>query len=166
VESLDQGRVDALIWKHAGVRPVREIAEMAGVRPDEVLRRKNELLEEVDVLTIQQKRQKLLIELDGIARDARKRAEGATDEMASGLWNSSISAIKTLLQELSRMEKADGSKVEALNQLRIRELLSLIDRTVVRSVSEIASEHDLEEGDLLEVFQGHLVEAASEVQVE
>src|SRR5690625_7746741 len=75
VESLDQGRVDALIWKHAGVRPVREIAEMAGVRPDEVLRRKNELLEEVDVLTIQQKRQKLLIELDGIARDARKRAE-------------------------------------------------------------------------------------------
>lgn len=166
IEHLDQGRVDELIWKYIGLKSVREIASLTGIKPEEVLRRKNELLDGVDVLSIQQKRQRLLIELDGMARDARERASGASDEFYAGTINASTGAIKTMLSELARQEKQDSGKIEALNQLRIRELLRLVDATVARSVREIASTHDLEEAELMEVFQGHLVEAARELEAE
>lgn len=166
IEHLDQGRVDELIWKHIGLKSVREISAMAGIKPEEVLRRKNELLDGIDVLSIQQKRQRLLIELDGMAREMRERARGASDEFAAGMVNASTTNIKTYLQELARMEKADSGKIEALNQLRIRELLRLVDATVARSVREIASTYDLDETELMEIFQGHLVEAARELEAE
>lgn len=166
IEHLDQSRVDELIWRHAGLKPVREIAEMTGLKPEEVLRRKNELLDSVDVLTIEQKRQRLLIELDGMARDARDRSKGISDEFYAGTVNASVGAIKTMLSELARMQKQDSGRIEALNQLRVKELLRLVDVTVVRAVREIATSHDLDETELMEVFQGHLVEAAKELEAE
>ena len=164
LEHIDQDRIDKAIWKSIGIKSVRQIADETGLKPEEVLRRKNELLDEVDVLSIQQKRQRLLIELDGMARDSRDRAANTVDEFYSGMLNSSVAAIKTMLTELARMERQDSGKIEALNNLRIRELLRLIDVTVARAVTEIANTHDLEEAELMEVFQGHLVEAAREVE--
>lgn len=160
IEHLDQERVDELIWKHAGLKPVREIASLTGLKPEEVLRRKNELLESVDVLSIQQKRQRLLIELDGMARDARERAQGASDEFYAGTINASTGAIKTMLSELARQEKADQSKVESLNQKRVSELVSLMREVVDISVVEIASKNELDEDDLYEVFNRRMIEAA------
>lgn len=166
VEQVDQERIDEIIWRHIGQKSVREIADLTGLKPEEVLRRKNELMDGVDVLSIEQKRQRLLIELDGMARDARDRARVMSDEFYAGTVNASAGAIKTMLNELARMQKQDSGKIEALNQLRIRELLKLVDSTVVRSVREIAATHDLDEADLMEVFQGHLVEAARELETE
>lgn len=166
LDTVDQSRIDSVIWRNIGVLSVREIAELAGIKPEEVLRRKNELLDGVDVLTVHQKRQRLLIELDGMAREMRDRARGASDEFAAGMVNASTSNIKTYLQELGRMEKQDSGKIEALNQLRIRELLKLIDSTVARAVTEIATTHKLEEAELMEIFQGHLVESARELESE
>lgn len=166
IEHLDEERISEIIWRNIGLKSVRDIAEMTGLKPEEVLRRKNELLDSVDVLTVQQKRQRLLIELDGMARESRERAQRASDEFFAGTINASTGAIKTYLQELARMEKADSGKIEALNNLRIRELLRLIDVTVARAVTEIAATHNLEEVELMEVFQGHLVEAARELEVE
>lgn len=164
VDEVSMERTDALIWKYAGLKPVREIAELTGLKPEEVLRRKNELLDAVDVLSIQQKRQRFLVELDGMAREARERAAGTIDEYYAGMINAATSNIKTSLQELARMEKQDSGKIEALNQARIKELLRLIDVTVARSVEEIARTYSLEETALMEVFQGHLKEAAEEVE--
>lgn len=160
IEHLDQSRVDEIIWKHVGLKSVREISEMAGVKPEEVLRRKNELLEGIDVLSIQQKRQRLLIELDGMARDARERAKNTVDEFYAGTVNASAGAIKTMLNELSRMEKQDSAKIDALNQKRVSELVALIREVVDVSVVEIATQHNLDEADLYEVFNRRMIEAA------
>lgn len=166
VESVDQSRIDEIIWRHSGVKSIRQIAEETGIRPEEVLRRKNELLDSVDSLSIQQKRQRLLVELDGMARDARDKAKNIDSEFYAGTINAATGAIKALLVELARMEKQDSGKVEALNKLRVRELLKLVDFTVARSVREIASTHELDETELMEVFQGHLVEAARELEAD
>lgn len=164
IEEFDQDRIDGIIERNVGVISIREIAAMTNLTPDAVMRRKVELIDSIDVLTIQQKRQKLMVELDGMARDAREKAKNISEEFYAGTINASTGAIKTLLQELARMEKQDSGKIEALNQMRVTELLRLIDETVARSVAEIARTHDLEEKDLMEVFQGHLVEAAQEVE--
>lgn len=163
-EHLDQERVDEIIWKHIGLKSVREIADLCGIKPEAVLRRKNELLDEIDVLSIAEKEARILVELDGMARDMRERAANTIDEYASGMINSSVAALKTMLSQLDRLKKQDQGKIEALNQLRVKELLRLVDETVARSVREIAATHDLDETELMEVFQGHLVDAARELE--
>lgn len=164
VELQDQDRIDSVIWRYVGVKSTREIADIAGVSPAEVLRRTNELIDSVDALSIQQKRQKLLIELDGMARDAREKAVSVSAEFYAGTINAAVGAIKTMLTELARMERQDSGKVEALNQMRVKELLRLVDSTVKMTLAEIAQEHGLDEDELMEVFQGHLVEAARELE--
>lgn len=161
VEKVDQGRIDELIWRGIGVKSVRVIAEEAGVRPDEVLRRKNELLDEIDVLTIQEKRARLLVRLQEIANSTQEDYEASPYEFKAGLMNSAIAAIKTVLQELARMDKQDSSKVEALNQKRIAELVDLVREVVDVSVSEISEEHGLDEDEVYDVFNRNMIEAAS-----
>lgn len=160
VVEVDQDRIDRIIWRHIGLKPVSWIAEQAGVRPDEVLRRKTELLEGIDVLSIQEKRTKLLIELDEVVARARERFETASDEFSAGLLNSAIAGVKTILVELARMEAKDSDAVEKLNNLRIRELMRLVDGTVSATLREIAGTYDLDEAELMEIFQEHLVEEA------
>lgn len=160
IEGFDQDRIDSIIWKHIGIKPAREIALEAGVKPEYVLRRKNEMIEEIDYLTIQQKRQRFLVEMDSMARDARQRASRTDDEYYAGMINAATGNIKVILNELSRMEKADTSKVESLNQKRIAELVSLVREVVDTSVSEIAARYDLDEQELYDVFNARMVEAA------
>lgn len=156
----DQARIDRVIWRNADVKPARWIAEQIGKDPSYVLRRKKELMEGVDALDVQQARYRLVSELNGMSRDAREKAESISDEFYAGTINASVSAIKTMLQELARMEKADNSKVETLNQKRIQELVSLMREVVDVSVVEIAAKNGLDEQELYEVFNRRMVEAA------
>lgn len=165
VAEIDQDRIDRVIWRGIGVKSVRKIAEDAGIKPEEVLRRKGELLDSVDVLSIKEKRQKLVIELDGMARDAREKARNIDSEFYAGTVNASAGMIKTLLSELARLEKADNGKVEALNQLRRQEILRLIDSAVRKTFASISAEHGVPEGEMMDTFKSSLVEAAQEGDV-
>lgn len=157
-ESMD--RADAIIMRHIGRKPISEIAGLIGWKPEEVLRRKSELINSIDVLTIAEKRAKIMYELDEMAAMARERAASTIDEYAAGLLNTSVSAMKTVMVELARMEKQDSDAIERLTQKRVNELLRLMDVVVAASVREIAVTHDLDEAELLEVFQEKLVEEA------
>lgn len=160
----DSERVRKLIWRHMGVRSAREIAEMTGVPPEAILRVKRELLEEVDVLSIQEKRQRIIVELDEMARDARDRAQGMSDEFYSSSIQASVAAMRLVLGELKLMEKSDNARVESLNQKRVEELLRLVDTTVASTLREISATYDLDEDDLIQVFQRHLEPAAEAME--
>ena len=164
VEHLDQERVDELIWRGAGVKSVRKIAEETGLKPEEVLRRKNELLDEVDPLTIQQTRQRLIIDLQRIARKTQEDYEASPFEFKAGLVNSAVASMKLVLAEMTRAEKADSSKVDALNALRQREILRLVRDSVLTTLDEIAELHDLDRDQLQDVFQKNLVQTAHEIE--
>lgn len=164
LEVFDQARIDKAIWRNIGRKPVAEIAKMAGMHPNDVLRRKNELLESVDVLTIQEKRTRLMVELEEIGADARDRFKNASDEFAAGLLNSSVAAMKTVLGELARAEKADQGALERLNDMRVQELLRLVDTTVNATLTRVAEEHSLDKSDLMTIFQEELTESAKEME--
>lgn len=153
-------RIDAVIWKGVGVKPVRQIAEELGISPEKVLKRKRELLEGVDVLSIQEKRQKLLVELEGMAQDARTRAGSISSEFYAGTINASVSAIKVMLVELARAEKADSSAVEKLNEMRVREIMRLVDTTVTATLRQISETYDVDEVELITIFKDNLRPAA------
>ena len=166
VAEIDQDRIDRVIWRGIGVRSVRQIAEEAGIKPEEVLRRKGELLDEIDVLSVAEKRVRIMAELDGMARDARERAARVSDEFAAGLLNSSVAAMKTVLGELSRIEKQDQGKIQALNELRRQEILRLIDSAARKTFSAPSAEHDIPEDDMMALFQESLSEAAREIEAQ
>lgn len=161
VSLRDQARIERIVWAGLGVKSARQISEEAGIPPDEVLRIKRELLDSVDVLTIAEKRLKLIVDLQDISRKVQDDYDKSPMEFKAGLMNSSIGAMKVVLVELARMEKADQSKVESLNMLRVRELLLLMKETIEAGVTEIASTHGLDEDGLFEVFNAKLQAAAS-----
>lgn len=159
-DELYNERVDRLIWKSIGVKSVRDIAKETGLTPEQVLRRKSELIDSVDVLTVQQSRQKLISDLRAIADKTRDDYEAAPFEFKSGLMNSAISAMKAVLVELARSEKKDEEAVNSLNAMRVRELVSLVQDAVNASVPEIAERYGLDETDLFDIFNANLTKAA------
>lgn len=154
-------RIERIIWRSAGIKSARQVAEETGISPEQVLRIRNELLNSVDELTIQQMRAKLLVDLQEIADVARDDYDSEPDrDKGSKLLTAAIGAQKTVLQELARMEKADNGRIEALNELRRREIVALYIETVNTSVDELAARFDLEESEVFEIFNRHLVTAS------
>lgn len=158
-------RTDRIIWQQAGIKSARDTAKELGLKPEEVLRRRKELIEGVDDLTIKQAKQKLIADLQAIALKTQEDYENAPFEFKSGLMNSSIAAMKTVLVELNRTDSADQERINQLNSLRVKELLSLIDRTVFSTLAEIASTYDLDEDELQQIFQSHLRPAAASLDM-
>jgi len=157
----DDERVNRAIRKGLmSSKTVRQMAEETGLKPQDVLKKKTEILEGVDVLTIQEKRALFMMELSDMSREVRERAGRTVDEYYAGMINASTGNIKLMLSELSRMEKADSAKVDSLNQKRVAELVSLIREVIDVSVVEIAARHSLDEQDLFEIFNRRMGEAA------
>lgn len=156
-------RLEKIVWKSLGVKSVRQISEETGLAPEQIFAIKREVLDAVDVLTVQEKKQKLLVTLEEIAQTTQEDYANAPWEFKSGLANSAIASMKTIMVELNRTSKEDQGRIEQLNQLRIRELLRLVDGTVARTFAEISETHGIDQDELLAVFQSHLKPAAEEL---
>lgn len=154
-------RIEKIIWQRIGVKSVRQISEEVGLPIEQVLAIRNRLLDGIDDLTLKQERQKLMVELKNISLDAKDRAENASDEFFAGMMNSSIAAMKTVLTELTRMDKADTSKIDRLNDLRVRELVQLLQEVVDVSVYEVSDRYGLDKDELFAIFNANLEQAAS-----
>lgn len=165
VAEIDQDRIDRVIWRGIGVRSVRQIAEEAGIKPEEVLRRKGELLDEIDVLTIQEKKQKMLIQLQQIAQKAQQDYEQSPWETKAGIINNAISAMKLVMTEMNRLEKADNEKVAALNLLRRQEIVNLYVAVVDEGVKRVSEKYSIPEGEMFEVFNTLMVEQATRLEI-
>lgn len=158
-------RLERVIWKRMGNKSTVQIAKETGLPVDTVQRVKRELLEGVDDLTIAQKKQKLIVELEAIAQEAREAAEDADDEFRAGLYNSSIAAMKAMLVELNRLEKADTTRVDALNEMRVRELVSLMYEVIDSGVPVAAERYDIDADELFQIFNEALVRAAARREI-
>lgn len=153
-------RTKRLIWKRLGIRSARQIAEETGLAVDVVIRTRNEMLEAVDDLTIQQAKQKLIADLQDIATKTQEDYDEAPFEFKAGLMNSSIAAMKTILVELNRTDKADEEKVNHLNEMRVRELMNLIQEVVDISVDEMVEKYDLAKDEIYAIFDANMQKAA------
>lgn len=162
-EEIDP-RLEKIVWRSLGVKSVRQIAEETGLNPEQIFAVKREMLDAVDVLSVQEKRTKILMALETVAQEALDRARDSSEEFSAGHYNAARGAMKDMLTEFNRVSKQDQGAIEQLNQLRVRELLRLVDSTVARTLEEIASRYDLEEADLQAIFQSHLKPAASELE--
>lgn len=161
---LDE-RTQRVIWRALGTKSAKQIAEETGITPEDVLRIKNEMLEAVDVLTISQRRQKVMIQLETLANEAHEQATSAPAEFKAGLLNTAVAAHKELVRQLVVLQQEDDTKVTQLNELRVRELLHLVDDAVALSVKELSVRHGLDEDDMMAVFSENLRRTAERREI-
>lgn len=157
-------RIERIIWRGLGLKSIRQLSEETGLPPEKIHAMKRELFDSVDVLTTQQKKHRLMVVLEEIAQATQADYDKAPFEFKSGLANSAIASMKTMMTELNRTSKDDQQAIETLNALRTRELLRLIDTTVSRTFSDISSRHGIKESELFEIFQAHLSPVAQELE--
>ena len=165
IEEYDP-RIERIIWKGLGTKTVRQMAEETGLSPEKIHAIKREMLSAVDVLTIQEKRQKLLIDLEDIADNVRSDYDSAPFEFKAGLMNSAVSAMKTILVELNRTAKGEQEAIDRLNALRVKELVNLVREAVDTSVPEISEKYNIPEDDLFDIFNANLGKAAMKREIE
>lgn len=165
-----QKEVDGYLLRYIGRKSVNQIAQEVGMKPHEVRNRVTELLDNIDVLTVQQQRAQLLITLRQIGDRAMDALDSVdTHREPAGyaqILNAANTSIKVHLQELARMEKDDNQQVTELNNLRVREILKLMDRVVVSSVDQISESYGVDKDVLLEIFQDKLVQSAIEMDTQ
>ena len=145
------------LWELVGTRTPKQIADELGLPPAEVVRRTREMLGSVDVLTIEQQRQKLMIDVGRIARKAEEAFDNVYDERnKSGLLNSAVNAQKEVLRQLEKMETRNAGAVDALNRMRVAELVRLVETAVVSTLAELVPDRE----DAMDVFYGYLETAS------
>lgn len=168
--SEEEARIDRFLLRHAGVKSTTEIAKEIGIPPHEVRGRLTVLLDSIDVLTIQQERNRLMITLNELAAKGLERLDsigtGLSDREWAQISQSISNSIKVSLAELARIEAKDETKIEALNALRIKELLNLMNSVVTTSVAVIAERFSLDEQELLEIFFNRLQDEAIKYDLE
>lgn len=159
----DFSELDRIIQQYITVKTPREIADMVGTTPERVIKRAQELKDEIDALTLEEQITFLMFRLNRIAADAENDAKLAGYEFKGGLYSAATGAIKESLRQISILKKDNDSRVEALNQKRVAELLRLFDFIVARGVAEISKTHGIDKTELMEVFQEHIITAAREL---
>lgn len=163
--AVDDQRTRDIIWKYIGRKSVSEIADLTGLKPNDVLTVSREMLTSVDALTIDQQITKALIDLNEIAARAMEAFDRASDERSwAPLLSSATGAIKTNVAILKDIQKNNNTQVDALNELRVRELLRLVDKVVFMTAEQIQAKHGVPASEVLDMFQENLIPAAAELE--
>lgn len=164
MSSGDLSNKQRLLIKWAGIKSANEISELTGIAPEDVGREIDAVLNSIDVLTVQQLRAKLLIGMLEANEELRSRFADMSDRNITAAIATYGANTSRIQKEMRDAEKADTGKIEQLNQLRIRELLKMIDETVVISVDEIAALTNIDASELMDVFTRNLVVKAREIE--
>ena len=159
LDDIDE-RLHRLIWRGLGTKSPRQIAEETGLDASDILRIKNEMLDSVDVLTVQQRRQKVLVNLEIMSNDAMDRAATADDEFKAGLFNSAIAAMKEVGRQLAQLQAETNQEVDRLNDMRVRELMALVREASLLSIKEWSVRYGLDEDEMMLDFSENLRKAA------
>lgn len=155
--------IDERLIRYAGVKTPEEISEITGIPALDVVRRIHEVLNSVDILTIEQKRAKMVLTLETMVAEAVSRISSATDRNIGALLNSTGGNVTRVLNELEAMETRTKMDIEAINKRRAHELVTIVERSFDRSLGELSARYpDVDQDEIQAVFRAHLMTVANE----
>lgn len=157
--------IDEKLIRYAGVKTPAEISELTGVPAEDVARRIYDILNSIDLLSIEQMRAKAMITLLGFIAEIDERKETAVDRNFAAMANAAGGNLARVLKELEDMEKRTKLDIEAINQRRAHELVSMIERSVDRSIGELTARFpELDAVEIEATFRKHLTALAADYQ--
>lgn len=154
-------RTQRAIWRGMTTKSVRQLADETGLSMEATLRIRNELLDAVDALTIDQRRTKLLVDIQAISDRAREEFESTQDARSKApLLATAVSAMKVVLNELRNLEKTGNREVEVLNAMRQREIVQVYEEGHMPFIEWLVDEKGLDREELEGKSQVWIMEAA------
>lgn len=165
VEPQFDERTRKEVVKRLGTKSLRQISDEIGVSPDVVLAIKQDIVNSMDALTIQEHVAKAFVTLQEIVNKALLEFDINDDPRSKApLLASATQATKTTLQMLKDWETKNQGQVESLNAKRRAELVRLVSTSVDKSVDEISEVYDIPRQDLFDIFNANLLETATEME--
>lgn len=138
-ESLEFSSIDETLIRYAGVKSPQEISDLTGIPAEDVLRRIHEVLNSIDILSIEQMRAKMVIMLLGFIAEIDARRDAAVDRNFAAMANAVGGNISRVLKELEDTEKRTKLDIEAINRRRAHELVEMLEKTYDKSIGELAA---------------------------
>jgi len=136
-------RAVRLIRRGMKTKSVRDLASDTGLTVEQVIQVRNEALDSVDALTNQQLIEALLVDLMELAEMAREEFLVTSDARSKGpLITAAMGGIKIVLDQVRKIAADSDGEVTALNSLRMRELGLLVETAWIRTLGELADEHE------------------------
>lgn len=161
LEIPEDDRINQLIWKWVGRKSIRQIAEEVGLPVDEVMRRRREMAESIDVLSLEDEMQKALLEWKQVAALVLDKIDNVQDERNfSGIINSFNGLNKNIVAEINRLKNQNSEAVDSLNQMRVRELLSLLEETAGEFIPWLVEQYGVMEEEAGDKLHELLAKAA------
>lgn len=155
------------IYKYAPYKTIREIANLTGLKPEQVLAAKRQIIDSIDILTINEWRAKLLMDLQALSDEAMSAFETVAEEKAKApLLVAATGAMKAVLAEFRNMAKEDTREVDALNAKRLKEILRLFDSVVIRLIDHVSENSDLDKDELIDLTAGWMHEEAEAMDLD
>lgn len=152
-KELASTRINRLLVDGHGVKSAQVISDETGIPPEDVARRTRELFEAVDVLTIEDKRAKLVLQLESMVGQLSARMAGASDKSISGIANSARSAIGSVLKELADMESRSQVDVTAITQNMGRTLGELLNISLTHLREELKERYGTSDDEIMELVK-------------
>lgn len=140
--------IDRKLISFAGNKTYEEISELTGVPALEVAKRTQEVLSNIGVLEIDQRRAKLMIQLEGIVNEVDSRKESASNRDLGALLNSSRSAIQTVLKELREIEKSSKTDVQQITSHQGRVLGEILNIAVGHLRAELKDRYGTDDAEI------------------
>lgn len=153
------------VIRYLGTKTIRQISELVGVPPETVLRIKQDIVDSMDALTVDEHVAKSFADLQSIVSMALSEFR-STDDLRSKapLLSAAITSIKTTLQMLEKWQAKNQVAKDTLNNKRRTELITVVSRTneLTAEALDDGKPHNREE--IMAVMMSSLLTAAAEME--
>lgn len=153
------------VMRHLGTKTIRQISEAVGVPVETVLRVKQDVVDSMDALTIEEHVAKAFMDLQNVVNTAMAEFNSTDDARSKApLLSAAVTATKTTMQMLEKWDSKNSDKVDTLNRKRQSELIKVVSRTneLTAEALDDGLPHDREE--ILSVMMASLLTAAGEME--
>jgi len=129
-----------LLLENARYSP-REIEERTGIDALVAVARINELLEQRDWLTMRQREQLLIIDLEDMIDDLKKRMQNAADEDYAAIATVSVRAMKLISERFDAQRKAIEQDITRITSAQAKMYGSSFDAALETILKGLQEEH-------------------------
>lgn len=148
-----------------GSKTPRVIATELGVTPDIVLRVKQDIVDSMDALTVDEHVAQSMSLLRDVAEKAREEFDRTEDARSKApLLAAAVTATKTFMAELHKWADKNKGQVEALNKMRQRELASALNKMAEITATDLDDGEPHTREEILESMLTGLMTAVTEME--
>jgi len=159
-------RTRAQVIRFLGTKTIRQIAERLSISPETVLAVKQDIVDSMDALTVEEHVAKAFVDLQNVTALAMAEFQSTDDARSKApLLATAVGATKTTMQMLEKWEAKNKVQVDTLNRKRQTELTTALNRMSELTSTELDDGLPHTKDEILQSMLNNLMTAAVEMDL-